>query len=77
MSALRRAHADVWFDEELGGGDAWWQMILERIRGCDVFVFAMTDDSLKSRHAWPSSAMPGRSANLSYRYRSVRSRACG
>lgn len=49
LSALRRAHADVWFDEELGGGDAWWQMILERIRGCDVFVFAMTDDSLKSR----------------------------
>ena len=59
LSALRRAHADVWFDEELGGGDAWWQMILERIRGCDVFVFAMTDDSLKSRPCLAELAMPG------------------
>ena len=24
QAALRRAEQKVWFDEELGGGDAWW-----------------------------------------------------
>ena len=49
LSALHRAQEDVWFDEDLGGGQAWWQMILERIRGCDVFVFAMSQNSLDSK----------------------------
>ncbi len=49
VSALRRARDEVWFDDELGGGEMWWQMILDHIRGCDVFVFAMSDDSLKSK----------------------------
>ena len=49
LSALRRADEDVWFDEELGGGEQWWQQILERIRGCDVFLFALSDNSLESQ----------------------------
>ncbi|MGI9124675.1 MAG: sensor domain-containing protein [Mycobacterium sp.] len=49
LSALRRAGETVWFDEELGGGEVWWQKILERIRGCDVFVFALSDNSLRSK----------------------------
>ena len=49
LSALHRAQEDVWFDEDLGGGQAWWQMILERIRSCDVFVFAMSQNSLDSK----------------------------
>jgi len=49
LSALHRAHEDLWFDEELGGGDVWWRMILERIRGCDVFIFAMSRNSLSSK----------------------------
>lgn len=49
LSALRRADDTVWFDEQLGGGDEWWQQILKRIRGCDVFLFALTDNSLQSR----------------------------
>lgn len=49
LSALHRAHEDVWFDEDLGGGQVWWQKILERIRDCDVFVFAMSENSLDSK----------------------------
>lgn len=49
LSALRRAHEEVWFDEELGAGDVWWRTILERIRGCEVFVFAMSANSLESK----------------------------
>lgn len=49
LSALHHAGETVWFDEELGGGDVWWQKILERIRGCDVFVFALSDNSLRSK----------------------------
>ena len=30
----------VWFDKELAGGQAWWDLILAEIRLCDVFVFA-------------------------------------
>jgi hypothetical protein len=37
-----------WFDRELSGGQEWWNQILERIRSCDVFVLALSSDSLES-----------------------------
>lgn len=49
LSALHRGHEDVWFDDELGGGEVWWQAILERIRGCEVFVFALSNNALQSK----------------------------
>ena len=48
-SALRRAHHQVWVDEELGGGEAWWRTILEEIRGCEVFIVALSNNSLASK----------------------------
>ena len=27
----------------------WWQAILERIRGCEVFVFALSNNALQSK----------------------------
>src|ERR1700754_2346888 len=39
---------DVWFDQELGGGQAWWDQILARVRGCDLFVFVLAPESLDS-----------------------------
>jgi serine/threonine kinase PknH len=48
-SALRRAHHQVWMDEELGGGEAWWRTILEQIRSCEVFVVALSNNSLGSK----------------------------
>lgn len=40
---------DVWFDQELAGGQKWWDTILENIRTCDIFLFAMTQDWVASR----------------------------
>jgi serine/threonine kinase PknH len=48
-AALRRARQQVWFDEDLGGGEAWWSEILEQIRSCGVFVVALSNHSLESK----------------------------
>lgn len=39
---------EVWFDKELTGGHEWWASILDNIRRCDLFVFALTQDALDS-----------------------------
>lgn len=38
----------TWFDQELSGGQAWWDQILERVRNCDVFVFVLNPEGLSS-----------------------------
>jgi hypothetical protein len=48
-AALRRAHIGAWLDEELTGGEAWWNAILEQIRGCDVFIAALSKNYLESK----------------------------
>ncbi|CAM4201578.1 Serine/threonine-protein kinase PknH [Mycobacterium basiliense] len=48
-AALRRGRQQVWFDEELGGGEAWWSMILEQIRAADVFIVALSNHWLESK----------------------------
>ncbi len=48
-TALKRAQQKVWFDQELGGGDAWWNAILEQIRSCDVFIVALSNNWLQSK----------------------------
>jgi sugar lactone lactonase YvrE len=49
VSDLQRANVQVWIDEELSGGDAWWTEILARIRDCTVFLFALSERSLYSK----------------------------
>jgi hypothetical protein len=39
---------NVWFDQDLSGGQAWWNQILSRIRDCDVFVFLLDPNALES-----------------------------
>src|SRR5687768_6212458 len=46
ISDLGRAHLSVWYDQALHGGEPWWQDILRRIRECDVFLFALSKNSL-------------------------------
>ena len=46
---LQRAKHTVWLDDELTGGQAWWDAILDRIRTCELFVFALSPDSLRSK----------------------------
>ncbi|MBI1282609.1 MAG: TIR domain-containing protein [Anaerolineaceae bacterium] len=38
----------VWFDQELTGGHAWWNSILKNVQDCDVFIFALSPQSLDS-----------------------------
>jgi hypothetical protein len=38
----------VWFDQELTGGQAWWDRILTMIRESDVLVFLLDQESLNS-----------------------------
>jgi hypothetical protein len=38
----------VWFDQELSGGQAWWDQILLMIRRCDLFVFVLDPAALNS-----------------------------
>ncbi len=49
VKALRQAHEQVWLDEELSGGEAWWRKILEQIRDCEVFVAALSKNSSESK----------------------------
>jgi hypothetical protein len=46
---LERARSAVWLDDELTGGQAWWETILGEIRSCELFVFALSPDSLRSK----------------------------
>jgi hypothetical protein len=48
-SDLERGRISVWRDTELRGGDLWWQTILEKIRSCDVFVLALSNEGLASK----------------------------
>lgn len=49
LQDIRRARHDVWVDEELTGGQRWWETILGTIRGADVFLVALSPDWLTSK----------------------------
>ena len=38
----------TWLDHDLNGGRAWWEQILTQIRDCEIFVMALSTDSLRS-----------------------------
>jgi TIR domain len=48
VNAIEALGHTVWFDQELIGGQAWWDQILATVRGCDVFVFVLDPASLNS-----------------------------
>ena len=39
----------AWLDQELTGGQRWWDHILDEIRDCDIFVSAVSASSMDSR----------------------------
>lgn len=45
---LENAKLNTWYDNELGGGDIWWEQILLNIRQCKVFVFVVSEASVRS-----------------------------
>jgi serine/threonine kinase PknH len=48
-AGLHRARLQAWLDEELSGGEAWWNTILEQIRECEVFIVALSKNYLESK----------------------------
>jgi DNA-binding beta-propeller fold protein YncE len=46
---LEKARQQVWLDQDLGGGEAWWTAILSEIQNCTVFVLALSDHALTSK----------------------------
>lgn len=49
ISDLESAGYQVWFDEELRGGQSWWQAILLKIREAEAFVLLVSPESVRSR----------------------------
>ncbi len=43
------AEETVWLDERIGGGERWWHLILDQIRGCEVFIFALSQNAMQSK----------------------------
>ena len=49
LGGLTRLGYRVWYDQELSGGQAWWETILAQIRGCDAVLLAVSLAELDSR----------------------------
>jgi hypothetical protein len=49
VEGLRVLGHEVWLDEEVTGGQAWWNAILEALRKADVVVAAVSERALDSR----------------------------
>ncbi len=45
---LRRVYGDVWFDENLYGGEDWWREIQNQIARCDIFLYLLSEESARS-----------------------------
>lgn len=45
---IREMGHNVWFDQDLSGGQRWWDTILSNIRESEVFLFALTPAALES-----------------------------
>jgi hypothetical protein len=45
---MKAIGVDAWHDETLAGGQHWWDTILANIRGCDIFIFALSPESIDS-----------------------------
>src|SRR5689334_22529412 len=41
---------NVWFDENLHGGQLWWEEILYQIAACDIFIYLLSNESVGSEY---------------------------
>jgi WD40 repeat protein len=45
---LEQLDHEIWFDKRLVGGQSWWDQILDALEKCDLFIFAMSQQSVDS-----------------------------
>jgi hypothetical protein len=43
-------YENVWFDDNLHGGQPWWEEILSQIAICDIFVYLLSSESIASEY---------------------------
>lgn len=48
IDGLKRLRHQVWFDQDLNGGQQWWDEVLRSIRAADALLLALTPDVLES-----------------------------
>lgn len=41
---------EVWYDQQIYGGQRWWDEILNKLDWCQGFIYLMTNESLASTH---------------------------
>ncbi|MGE0507737.1 MAG: toll/interleukin-1 receptor domain-containing protein, partial [Acidimicrobiia bacterium] len=46
---LEQAKHEPWYDRNLDGGQRWWDALVGQIRGCQLFLFVLSPESLRSR----------------------------
>jgi len=46
---LERLGHSVWMDHQIHGGESWWREIVQEIQRTEVFVFALSDHSQRSK----------------------------
>jgi hypothetical protein len=46
---MLEAH-EVWFDQNLRGGEDWWQKILEKLDWCESLLFLLSPESFDSQY---------------------------
>ena len=56
---LEQLGHQVWVDDILQGGQAWWDEILARIRECDLFVLALSPSCAASQACMTEAAYAG------------------
>ncbi|MCB9453810.1 MAG: TIR domain-containing protein [Anaerolineaceae bacterium] len=47
-ATLQSASHQVWFDHHIPAGQDWWGKILNQISDCEIFIFTVSHDSIKS-----------------------------
>ncbi len=54
VDRLREAYdyPNIWFDDNLRGGDHWWQEILRQIDACDIFLYVLSNESVESPYCY-------------------------
>ena len=48
VNHLKESGYEVWHDQNLTGGQKWWDKIVSQIRDCEIFLFAISADSIDS-----------------------------
>jgi len=48
VEGLRQLHYDAWLDQELTGGQAWWDVVLTQIRASSAVLVAVSPAALES-----------------------------